>query len=230
MSRSLQYASWDPTWERVFREQEWGRYPAEHIVRFVATRWYRVPDRAAVHLLDLGSGPGASTWYMAREGFTVSAIDGSPTAIGQLQARLDAEGLHADARVGDLIELPWPDGAFEGVVDNVALYANPYANCRHIVGEVYRVLAPGGHFLSVNFSDRSWGSGLGREVEPGGFADITAGPCRGKGFALFMSRAQVDTLYALFEHVSVNTVSWSLEGGEQLMELWVVTCCKRLQE
>src|SRR5439155_1569888 len=77
------------------------------------TRYHR--DRSAVHLLDLGSGPGASTWYMAREGFAVAAIDGSPTAIRQLQTRLGVEGLQADAKVGELIALPWPDGAFEGV-------------------------------------------------------------------------------------------------------------------
>src|SRR5215467_12346173 len=100
--------SWDAEWERIFRSREWGRYPAEHVVRFVARRFYAAPDRSKVRLLDLGCGAGgASTWYFAREGFDVSAIDGSETAVAKTRRRLGAEGFFADVRTGDVIHLPW---------------------------------------------------------------------------------------------------------------------------
>ncbi|MEI9897627.1 MAG: hypothetical protein WDN28_28155 [Chthoniobacter sp.] len=51
--------SWDPVWERLFREQEWGKYPPEHVIRFVARNFYKAPDRKQVRLLDLGGGTGA---------------------------------------------------------------------------------------------------------------------------------------------------------------------------
>ena len=218
--------SWDPVWESVFRSQEWGKYPPEYVVRFVARRWYQVSRRSEVRLLDLGSGPGACAWYMAREGFSVSAIDGSPTAIAQLARRLATEGLHAERLVGDIVRLPWSDDTFDGVIDNAALYANRLAQAQRIVSEVRRVLKPGGHFLSANFSDRCWGNGLGREVEPGGFTDITEGPFKHKGFSRFTTRAQVHELYRAFEEVVVDSVAWSLGEGRHVMELWVVECCK----
>jgi len=215
-------ASWDPVWESVFRSQEWGKYPPEFVVRFVARRWYRVSQRHEVRLLDLGSGPGACAWYLAREGFSVSAIDGSPTAIAQLNTRLATEGLCADGHVGDIVELPWADDTFDGVIDNAALYANPFAQARRIISEVHRVLKPGGHLLSANFSDRCWGNGLGREIEPGGFTDIAEGPFKDKGFSRFSTREQVQELYGAFRDVVVDSVAWTLGGERHVMELWVV--------
>ena len=219
-------ASWDAVWDQVFRSQEWGKYPPEHVIRFVARRWYKVPDRKAVRLLDLGCGPGACTWYMAREGFSVSSIDGSPKAIELLQQRLASEGLSAEARVGDYGQLPWADGVFDGALDNVSLCCNPFAACQRAVREVRRVLKPGGHFCSVNFTDRCWGYGSGRAAGPGEFSEITTGPWAGKGFSLFMNRAQVDELYREFSEVNVETISWTMDAMAHLVELWVVTCHK----
>ena len=187
----------------------------------MANRWYGAPDRSGVGLLGLGSGPGACAWYVAREGFHVWAIEVSRTAVSLLEKRFAEERLSVDARVGDIVALPWLDRSFHGVVENAVLYANPLASCRGIVDEVCRVLKPGGWYMSANFSDRCWGTVWG--VEPGGFTDITQGPFRGKGFALFTSRAQVDELYRGFSAVKVDRISWTLDGSTHVMELWVVT-------
>src|SRR5207253_2900607 len=143
--------SWDPAWEAVFQSQEWGKYPPEYVIRWAARHFYKAPDRKAVRILDLGSGPGACAWYLSREGFSVEAIDGSATAIAKLQARL---------------------------------------------------------------------------VEPGGFVEITDGPLTGKGFAKFMGRAEVDTLYAPFTDCHVETTAWTADDMARTIELWVVTCRK----
>lgn len=219
-------SSWDPVWEDVFRSQPWGRYPAEHVVRFVARQFYRAPERRAVRLLDLGCGPGASAWFMAREGFAVSGIDGSATAIEQARARLAAEQLTADLRVGDYAELPWPDGHFDGVVENGTLYCNPAEGRRRAMASVLRVLKPGGWLLSANFTDRTWGYGQGTAVERGAFRDLPEGPLAGKGFSCFFGRADLDELYSGFEEVNVERLSWTLGGLTHLVEMWVVTCRK----
>ena len=163
---------------------------------------------------------------MAREGFAVSAIDGSSVAIARLRERLASDRLQVDAVVGDIGKLPWPDETFDAVVDNAVVYCNPFAACRRIVREVERVLKPGGRFLSANFTDRTWGYGRGRLVEPGGFDEITEGPLAGKGFALLFGRAQIDELYAGFVERNVERLAWTLQSEQQLVELWVVTCQK----
>jgi len=217
-------ASWDPAWETVYRTQAWGQYPSEHVIRFVARRWYRVADRSRVRLLDLGSGPGATTWYVAREGFSAAAIDGSTTAIQQLETRLSKDGLIVDAAVGDLAALPWPDASFDGVIDNASMYANRYADCERIIREVRRVLKPGGAFFSASFTDRTWGYGTGTVVEPGGYTDIPEGPLAGKGMSLFFSRARLTELLRSFASTHMERAAWTLGEEQHTVEMWIVSC------
>jgi SAM-dependent methyltransferase len=219
-------SSFDPVWEEIFRAREWGRYPDAHVVRFVARHFYARADRRATRLVDIGSGPGASTWYVAREGFSVAAIDGSPAAIERLRQRLTAEALDAELHVGDVNRLPWPDATFDGAIDNACVCCNPFANAVRIVDEVHRVLKPGGAFFSSSFTDRSWGYGLGRAVEPGGFTDVADGPLAGKGFTLYLGRAQLDELYRRFARVNVERASFTVDDMAHTVELWNVTAYK----
>ncbi len=219
-------SGWDPVWEEIFRSREWGKYPPEHVIRFVARNFYRVPDRKNVRLLEVGCGPGANVWFMAREGFTVPRIDGSSIAIRQASERLSREGLAADLRVGDYSTIPCPDSSFDGVVENVSLYCNRWGVVRRALGEIRRILKPGAQFLSSLFSDRTWGYGRGTMVEPDGFIDITEGPLAGAGFVLFLNQARVYELFRDFADIAMERISWTMEGERRLVEQFVITCQK----
>lgn len=219
-------SGWDPVWEEIFGSREWGKYPPEHVIRFVARNFYRVPDRKNVRLLEVGCGPGANVWFMAREGFTVSGIDGSSTAIKQAIKRLSREGLTADLRVGDYSTIPWPDSSFDGVVENVSFYCNRWSVVKDALSEIRRVLKPGAPFLSSFFTDRTWGYGRGTMVEPDGFIDITEGPLAGAGFVLFLNQARAYELFRDFADIAVERISWTMEGEQRLVEQFVITCRK----
>src|SRR5664280_2125454 len=83
-------------WDKLFGARAWGQYPSEELIRFVARNFFKVSDRRAVRILEIGCGPGANIWFMAREGYSASAIDGSATAIKQLTARLVRENIVYD--------------------------------------------------------------------------------------------------------------------------------------
>lgn len=177
-------------------------------------------------MFELGCGPGANVWFMAREGFTVSGIDGSSTAIKQANERLSREGLRADLRVGDYSTIPWPDASFDGVVENVSLCCNRWAAIQHALGEVRRVLKPGAPFISSFVTDRTWGYGLGTMVEPDGFTGVTEGPLVGEGLIVFLRRDRINQLFYDFADVAIERVSWTLEGERHLIEQFVITCRK----
>jgi SAM-dependent methyltransferase len=214
----------DPAWEQIFSSREWGKYPPEHVVRFLARTFYRVPNRAEVRLLEIGCGPGANVWFMAREGFRVSGIDCSPTAIRQAGERLASEGLGADLRVGDNAALPWADNTFDGVLENVSLYCNGYESIRAALNEVCRVLKPGAPFQASFFTTATWGYGLGTPVEPDGFRDITEGPLAGTGFALFLTQERLSGLFEGFIGPSVERTSWTMSNGQHMVEQFVIQC------
>ena len=223
---SVETGTWDPVWEETFRSKPWGRYPPEHVVRFIA-RWFSAhQDRSSIRLLEIGCGPGANVWFMAREGFSVSGIDGSPTAIRQAERRLAEEGLGADLQVGDFARLPWPDANFDGLVENVSLYTNPMAAIERALEEVHRVLRPGAPFLSSFFSDRSWGYGAGQMIERDGFINLREGPLAGKGFCFFLSRERVPDVFHRFVDIEVERYSRMLNGERHLIEQLIITSRK----
>ena len=80
---------WDNSWESLFKKRDWGEYPNEELIKFIAKHYYKVSNRYKIKILELGCGPGANIWYLAREKFNVHGIDGSKTAINKCIKRLN---------------------------------------------------------------------------------------------------------------------------------------------
>ena len=93
-------------WEYIHQNKEWGHYPAEHIIRFIARNYYD-KDRRNIKILDFGCGTGANTWYLAREGFDTYAFDISETAVKKLNNFLAQEGLSAHTATRDGLDLDY---------------------------------------------------------------------------------------------------------------------------
>lgn len=49
--------SFDETWEEIHKTQEWGKYPTEHVIRFIARNYYK-KERSKIRILDFGCGGG----------------------------------------------------------------------------------------------------------------------------------------------------------------------------
>jgi len=215
--------SWDPIWEHVFRTRTWGRYPPEELVRFVAGRFGKAADRSAVRLLEVGCGTGACCWYMAREGFRVTGLDGSSTALGLARQRLDAEGLAATFARGDLCDLPFTDGSFDGVVDICAIQQNRREAIARILRECRRVLKPGGGFFSMLLKEGSWGDGTGTPLEPGTWTDIPEGPYTGEGVTHFAREAELPDWLGVFSRWDVEVSTRTYRNRRSEVAHWIVT-------
>lgn len=135
--------SFNEEWEEIYSTQEWGVYPTEHVIRFVARNYYNA-DRNKIKILDFGCGAGAHTWYMAREGFDVYAFDGSKSAVERAEKRLEREHLRAEFKVLDALKVDYPDEFFDAVVDNVCVYGNLLENIKCMYENIYRMLKPQG--------------------------------------------------------------------------------------
>ena len=67
-------------WNKIFTQKEWGRYPSENLIKFIAKNFYHL-KRSEINILEIGCGPGANIWYLSREGFISHGIDISSVAI-----------------------------------------------------------------------------------------------------------------------------------------------------
>ncbi|WP_443049926.1 class I SAM-dependent methyltransferase [Streptomyces sp. NBC_00287] len=171
----------------------------------------------AEDVLELGAGHGRDALFLAREGFSVHATDFSAVALEQLGDAARAQGLRVARTVHDVREpLPLPDASVDGVFAHMLLcMALSTEELHALVGEVRRVLRPGGVFVYTvrHTGDAHFGAGTGHGDdiwEHGGFA------------VHFFSRELVDALAEGWDLREVHP----FEEGELPRRLWRITQTK----
>lgn len=214
--------SWDPVWEEIFKNRPWGKYPSESLIRFIARNYYR-SDRKNTHILEIGCGPGANIWYLAKEQFAAHGIDGSATAIQLARQRLSEENLQADLAVGDVIKLPFSDMSMDAVVDVECLCCNSLNGTATILQEVQRVLKPGGKLYSRTFTDRMFVGSRFKREGANEYSSIEQGPLAGEGLVRLTPEAVIDTLYGRYFNVlSVDLMEYTANNGEEKISEWII--------
>lgn len=99
-------------------------------------------------VIDLGSGAGNDCFVARHEtgaAGKVIGIDFTPAMIRK--ARMNAEKLgynNVEFREGDIDEMPVSDNVADVIVSNCVLNLVP--DKKKVIGEIFRVLKPGGHF------------------------------------------------------------------------------------
>lgn len=216
---------WHPGWEDIFKARSWGRYPSEELVRFTGRRFFARPDRAAVRILEIGCGPGANVWFLAREGFTVTGLDGSPAAVKICAARLAEEGLNADVFTGDACGLPFDDGVFDCVVDVECLSTNVYDDAKKMTAEAHRVLAPGGAMFSQTFAEGTAGDAppVPLAGQDGAFVEMPGLFPPENGVTRLTPEHAVADLYGVFDCITYDILERTSQDGAKRVREWIIT-------
>ncbi|MCA9665823.1 MAG: class I SAM-dependent methyltransferase [Myxococcales bacterium] len=221
--------SWDPIWDDVFRQRQWGMYPSEALIRFMAHHFYGrdARRRADVRVLELGCGPGANQWYLAREGFSPHGFDGSAVAIARARERLEREGLEADLRVATLADAEsqalYDAASFDVVLDVACLQCVPLEQAQRAVRWAHgRLREPSGRMFSCLVAAGSWGDGEGVEVAPRTYARAERGPYAGIGLNRFYTLDEVRALYRDFAAVTIEQTSRTVQGMGERYVTWIV--------
>ena len=141
-------------WENIFSKKEWGKYPSEAVIRFIARNFYNAKDRNSVKILELGLGTGANLWFCAREGFRVSGIEFSQSGIKRFEKRMSAENLSSQVDTilqGDYFQCldELADGSFDAFIDSYSLAYNDFERTKAIIEKAVSKLKSGGKFLSI---------------------------------------------------------------------------------
>ncbi|TKX30195.1 SAM-dependent methyltransferase [Campylobacter sp. MIT 12-5580] len=140
-------------WEDIFSSREWGKYPPENLIRFIARNFYKVKDRNKVKILELGLGTGANLWFCAREGFRVSGIEWSKSGIERFQKRMQEE--HLIGQIDTLLQGDYAqkldeleDESFDAIIDVASLTCNDFDKTRLIFSKLIKKLKTKGKFYS----------------------------------------------------------------------------------
>lgn len=143
--------SWDERYAAA--ERVWSVGPNQ----FVAAELAGLPAGAA---LDLGCGEGRNAIWLARRGWTVTALDFSAVAVER--GRRAAGDLPITWQVGDALTAPLP--RVDLVV--IAYLQLPAGQRRTAVRRAFAALNPGGTFFAVAHDSTNLAEGTGGPQDP----------------------------------------------------------------
>jgi SAM-dependent methyltransferase len=215
--------TWDPIWEKIFSGRSWGKYPPEDLIRFVARNFYKAENRKDVRILEVGCGPGANLWFIAREGFSTYGVEGSATAVAHARERLDQEcpGWQGDVLTGDIVDLPFEDGFFDAVIDNEAITHNSFDDSKDIFKEIARVSKPKGKLFSRTFATGCWGDKTGENVGHNAWL-VTESPMNLGEYIRFTDYEEIRDLIAPFATTEVELLTRTMEDGKHEIKEWLI--------
>lgn len=186
-------------WEKTFQNKPdmFGTEPSHAAVQ--AVDLFKKEGRNKI--LELGSGQGRDTIFLAQQGLQIYALDYCETGINPMSQKVEDLGLSESITTvcHDVRKpLPFEDEAFDGCYSHMLFcMALTTAELEYLSGEIRRVLKSGGLniYTARNTNDAHYGTGIHRGedmYEVGGF------------IVHFFSREQVEHLAEGYEIVEVE--------------------------
>jgi len=143
-------------WEKTYKEgQMLNRCPFTNVVTFVYKNYPREKKREEVNILEVGCGAGNNLWFLALEGFNVTGIDISESAIDYAKKRFKGEGLKGGFYVGNLaVDFPFSETNFDLIIDRGALTYLSIEECKKTIKKLTGMTNPEGRLFFNPYSDR----------------------------------------------------------------------------
>jgi ubiquinone/menaquinone biosynthesis C-methylase UbiE len=108
--------------------------------------------------LDIGCGLGIQSIYLAQEGFRVTGIDISETAIKKAKQRAKRRRARVKFTLGNSFELRFPSASFDFALDRGCFHHVPIQMRDTYIRGIHRVLRHKGKYMLMAFSKRNkWG-------------------------------------------------------------------------
>lgn len=148
--RDTAYLDWDIKWQT-----EEGRADWQEPEMFVITTIDLLRNRNIKSVVDLGCGIGRHSLLFAKESFQVHAVDASPTAIRYIQERVANTNLSITLHESEMTDLPFANDSVDYVLAWNVVYHGDISVVLKVIGEVLRVIKPGGLFQGTMLSKRN---------------------------------------------------------------------------
>jgi SAM-dependent methyltransferase len=165
--RQFDSAAQATEWDARYSERDGARWSGRPNGRLLAEVASLTPGRA----LDVGCGEGADAIWLARSGWTVTAIDISDVAVIRAREAAELAGAVVEWVCGDALRTPFPAGSFDLV--SMQYPALPKAAGEAAVRALLETVRSGGLLLAVyhDLSDEHREHMKSRGLDPADYVD-----------------------------------------------------------
>ncbi len=135
-------------WDKNYRETRnvFGTEPAPSLVRHADSIEVGLP------ILDVGCGQGRNSFFLARRGHDVHALDPSKVAVEQTGAAAETEGLRISTQVGVLGDVDRPSGGFGAILVFGLIPILTRAEIDEMIASIESLISPGGLLFITAFT------------------------------------------------------------------------------
>ena len=135
-------------WDTNYRETQnvFGADPAPILVRHAKLLEDGLP------ILDVGCGQGRNSFFLARLGHEVHALDPSTVAVEQTAAVAEGEGLQITTQVGVIEDVHRPESGFGAILVFGLIPILTRAKIDAMVASIESLIAPGGLLFITAFT------------------------------------------------------------------------------
>lgn len=201
-------------WEKEHTEKEWGKYPSENVIKFIARNYFKEKNKGQIKILDAGCGVGAQSWFLAREGFDVYGFDFSEPAIKKLKSRFEKEALYLDNlhkfEVKDATLLDYPEKFFDVIVDSAMLPCLDDENIMKVLNNYCRILNDKDHAKlfcgGLHEVNGVFGIETGKKIGEFMVGEMREGRLAGNFYNNFFDRQRLQKLFlnAGFKNIKID--------------------------
>jgi ubiquinone/menaquinone biosynthesis C-methylase UbiE len=121
------------------------------------------PLSAASAILEVAPGPGFLAVELAKRGFAVTGLDISKTFVELARKNAEKAGVRVRFEQGNASRMPFADRSFDFLICRAAF--KNFADPMGALGEMHRVLRPGGRSLIIDLRRDASMTDIGRYVD-----------------------------------------------------------------
>ena len=188
--------SFDQHWETRYAAGHEQRYPWDEVVSFVFRNAPRERPRSRVHILELGCGTGSNLWFAAREGFAVTGVDASASAVARARERFTEDQLTGTFLEADFTAFEVTPGRFDLAIDRASITCCGRRHAARAIENVHHALREGGRMFFNPYGKDHASFGSGREGPDEVWLDISRGTLAGFGQICFYDESDIRSVFS----------------------------------
>jgi tellurite methyltransferase len=146
----IAHHEWDRRWQTTEGRSDW-LTPDTEVFNLIPV----LHESGVLDVLDLGCGVGRHALLFAKEGFNVSAMDGSRSGLDFIEREAEKEQLAITTACAEMTALPFAQQSFDYVLAWNVIYHGNKDIVRQAISEIHRTLRPEGLLQLTMLSDRN---------------------------------------------------------------------------
>ena len=191
-------------WETIYKKgEQLNAYPFTDVVAFYCRVAPNIPHNPSC--LDVGSGSGVHSFFLAEKGGHIHAIDASHSAISA--AKINFSHLNIEYEVQSFSDFSANNRKYDLVIDRLSTSHSTVPQTASFYQNLKPMLNNGARLFWQGFSWDNDGRLLGQDTGKGSWNNFSSGLFKNLGNTAFFKETDLDQIFSGYERTTFSHIS-----------------------